>query len=120
MTTCEFSRKRSKTICFPSLVTSKVRMAARFCSLVRGRDFMEARFGCDDGIGMLVESHVARSEELGELGPVFKAIKTAGPADENVYTEIWAGRVSCGADGLFVLRRAVGGRDGQGDSHKPG
>src|SRR5208282_1329459 len=43
MTTCEFSRKRSKTICFPSLVTSKVRMAARFCSLVRGRDFMEAR-----------------------------------------------------------------------------
>ena len=41
MTTCEFSRKRSKTICFPSLVMSKVRMAARFCSRVSRRDFME-------------------------------------------------------------------------------
>src|SRR5580704_11070305 len=31
MTTCEFSRRRSNTICFPSLVMSKVRMPARFC-----------------------------------------------------------------------------------------
>jgi hypothetical protein len=30
ITTCEFSRNRSNTICFPSLVMSKVRMLARF------------------------------------------------------------------------------------------
>jgi hypothetical protein len=57
---------------------------------------------------MLVEPHVAGLEEFGELGTVFEAIKTARPADENVYTETCAG----GVYGRVVLLRGIGSRDG--------
>jgi len=62
--------------------------------------------GCDDGIVVLVEPHVAGLEEFGELVAVFEAIETARPTDENVYAEACAGSVSCGVDGRAVLRRA--------------
>ncbi len=73
--------------------------------------------GCDDGIGVLVEPHVAGLEQFGELAAILKAIKTARAADENVYTEIRAGSISSGGDGRVVLRRGIGGRDRQRQSH---
>src|SRR5208283_6157843 len=75
--------------------------------------------GCGDGIAMLVESHVAGLEEFGELLPVFETVKTARPADENVYTEICAGSVSSGGDGWVVLR-GIGDREGEGESRDHG
>ena len=42
---------------------------------------------CNDGIGMLVESHVSGLEKLCELIAVPEPVKTARPADENVFTE---------------------------------
>ena len=81
-----------------------------------GLDDARGVLGCHDGVGVLVEPHVAGLEELGELVTVFEAIKTAGSADKNVYTEICAGSVFPGGDVRAVLRRGIGGRDGQGDS----
>jgi len=68
--------------------------------------------GCDHGIGMLVEPHVAGLEEFGELVAIFEAIKTARSADENVYTDVCAGGASSGVDGRVALRRGIGGWDG--------
>jgi len=73
--------------------------------------------GCDDGIVVLVEPHVAGLEEFGELVAVFEAIETARPP-----TKMYTPRL---AQAVFPAESTQGcpaarhrRRDGYGDSRE--